>query len=164
MSRLLILSTLMLSFAAPAFAAGTHKDSHGDEMAAGTPGKAGTVDRTVEVSMIETDDGEMLYEPRDLSFEKGETVRFIITNTGYGEHEFVLDSTDENQKHKALMEEFPEMEHADPNAIRLQPGESGEIVWTFTKAGAFEYACLIPGHYESGMHGPVSIGVGVAAN
>jgi uncharacterized cupredoxin-like copper-binding protein len=109
------------------------------------------------MTMRELDTGEMVFEPGDLSFAEGETVRFVITNAGLAEHEFVLDSMEKNAEHKALMERFPEMEHDDPNAVRLEPGESSEIVWTFSKAGGFEFACLLPGHYESGMHGPVSV-------
>ncbi len=157
MTRLTILTAAMLALAVPAFAAGEHDGGHGDEMAIGMPGDAAQVDRTVELSMVETDDGEMLFEPRDLSFDKGETVRFVITNTGDLEHEMVLDTSDEIQEHKALMEEFPDMAHDDPNAVRLEPGETGEIVWTFANDGAFEYACLIPGHHESGMHGPLVV-------
>ena len=153
----LILTTALIALAAPAFAAGDHDGGHGDEMAVGMPGDAAEIDRTVEVSMIETENAEMLFEPADMAFEAGETVRFVITNTGYLEHEFVLDTMEENAEHKALMEEFPEMEHDDPNAIRLEPGETGEIVWTFANDGTFEYACLIPGHYESGMHGPLVV-------
>ena len=59
--------------------------------------------------------------------------------------------------HKAVMEKFPEMEHEDPNAIRLAPGKSGEIVWKFTNDGVFKIACLVPGHYDSGMHGDVTV-------
>lgn len=55
------------------------------------------------------------------------------------------------------MEKFPEMEHDDPNSIRLSAGQSGEIVWKFTTDGEFKFACLIPGHYEAGMHGDVSV-------
>ena len=153
----LILTTALMALAAPVFAAGDHDGGHGDEMAVGMPGDAAQVDRTVEVSMVETENAEMLFEPSDLSFEKGETVRIVITNTGYLEHEFVLDTSEEITEHKAVMEEFPEMEHDDPNAVRLEPGETGEIVWTFANDGAFEYACLIPGHYESGMHGPLVV-------
>ena len=40
--------------------------------------------------------------------------------------------------------------------IRLAPGRSGEIVWKFTNAGAFKIACLVPGHYDAGMHGDVT--------
>ena len=157
MSRLLILSNALLSLALPAVADGTHKRGHGDKMAVGMPGDASHVDRTVEVSMIETETGEMLFEPRDLAFGEGETVRFVIRNDGEQEHEFVLDTTEANQEHKAMMERFPEMEHDDPNSIRLESGETGEIVWTFTNDGSFEFACLILGHYEFGTHGSVVV-------
>ena len=60
-------------------------------------------------------------------------------------------------EHKAVMEKFPEMEHDDPNSIRLAPGKSGEIVWKFTNDGTFKIACLIPGHYDAGMHGNVVV-------
>jgi uncharacterized cupredoxin-like copper-binding protein len=55
------------------------------------------------------------------------------------------------------MEKNPDMEHDDPNGRRLNPDGSSEIVWRFTKAGTFEFACLIPGHYESGMKGTVVV-------
>ena len=152
MTRFTTLTAAMLALAAPAFAGPGH-----DEMAVGMPGDAAHVDRTVEISMLETDEGEMLFEPRDLAFTEGETVRLVITNIGEQEHEFVLDTPEANQEHKDLMARFPEMEHDDPNAVRLQPGEEGEIVWTFANEGTFEFACLIMGHYESGMHGPVVV-------
>ncbi len=157
MSGLKILSTVAILMAAPAFSVGTHEGGHGDEMAVGKPGSEAHIDRTIEVTMTETDDGGMLFEPRDLTFSEGETVRLVITNEGELEHEFVLDTHEKNQEHKALMAKFPEMEHDDPNAVRLAPGASGEIIWTFANAGEFQYACLILGHYESGMHGPVVV-------
>jgi uncharacterized cupredoxin-like copper-binding protein len=49
------------------------------------------------------------------------------------------------------------MAHHDPNAITLTPCESSELLWKFTKAGTFEYGCLIPGHREAGMHGTVVV-------
>ena len=94
---------------------------------------------------------------RELSFAAGETVRLVITNKGELEHEFVMDTVEANAEHKELMARFPEMEHDDPNAVRLQPGETGEILWTFTNAGEFEFACLMLGHYEAGMHGPLNV-------
>ena len=39
------------------------------------------------------------------------------------------------------------------NRSHAEPGKTAEILWRFTNAGAFEFACLIPGHYEAGMHG-----------
>jgi uncharacterized cupredoxin-like copper-binding protein len=55
------------------------------------------------------------------------------------------------------MKKFPDMEHDDPNAKRLSPFNSGELVWKFTKRGEFEFACLIPGHLEAGMLGKVIV-------
>ena len=113
--------------------------------------------KSVAVTMRETEDGAMVFEPKELSFKAGETVRLVITNKGELEHEFVMDTIEANAEHKELMEKFPEMEHDDPNAVRLQPGETGEILWTFKNAGEFEFACLMMGHYESGMHGPITV-------
>ena len=49
------------------------------------------------------------------------------------------------------------MEHADANMAHVKPGAKGEIVWQFTKAGEYQFACLIPGHYEAGMIGKVVV-------
>lgn len=154
----LFLTTTLIAFAATsAFAAGTHEGGHGDMMEIGMPAKKKGGMTKINVSLIETEDGEMLFEPRTLDFKAGETVVFTITNNGEAEHEFVMDTVAKNAEHKELMAKFPEMEHDDPNAVRLQPGEKGTIVWTFTNAGAFEFACLIPGHYEAGMHGALTV-------
>jgi uncharacterized cupredoxin-like copper-binding protein len=48
------------------------------------------------------------------------------------------------------------MAHDDPNSILLEPGKSGELVWKFTRAMNLEFACNVPGHYESGMVGRVN--------
>ncbi|WP_264211456.1 copper-binding protein [Leisingera thetidis] len=156
MTKFLSAALLATLTAAPAFAAGSHGGGHHDEMAVGKPGEAARADREIAVTMKETDDGEMLFEPSSFSFAKGETVQFVITNAGELEHEFVLDTAERNVLHKELMAKM-DMEHDDPNSVRLDPGAAGEIVWTFSNPGTFEFACLIPGHYEAGMHGPVAV-------
>jgi len=147
-----------------AYAGGTHSHSHDDEMAVGKPGNAANTDRTIEIVMLEKEDGSMVFEPATLNMKKGETVRFRLTNKGDSDHEFVMDEVAANQKHKLAMEKYPDMEHADPNAIRLESGKSGEIVWTFSKTGKFEFACLIPGHYEAGMRGDLTVEDKTASN
>ena len=134
-----------------------HGHGDGHMMEVGMPGKPGMVSRTVEIRMLETDDGDMLFEPNNLSFEAGETVLFKISNAGEFDHEFVMDTMVNNEEHRKLMEKFPEMEHDDPNSVTLAPGESGEILWTFSNPGEFQFACLIPGHMELGMHGPIKV-------
>lgn len=138
-------------------AAGTHDGGHGHAaMAIGAPAE-GAAAHTIEIRMVETDEGAMIFEPAALDVSAGETVRLRITNDGENPHEFVMDTMPMIQEHTALMERFPEMEHDDPNAVRLEPGETGEILWTFGKAGQFQFACLLPGHYDAGMHGPLTI-------
>ena len=148
----LALSTT-LAVAGPGEAGHTHKS-----FAAGEPGDAKKpVAKTIEVTMKETEDAKMLFEPNQVEIKRGEQVKFVLKNAGSVDHEFMLDSVQNNAKHKVAMQQNPDMEHDDPNGKRLAPKGSNEIVWRFTKAGTFEFACLIPGHYESGMHGTVVV-------
>lgn len=135
-----------------------HDMDHSAMMPAGMPGNKAEARRAIRVKMKETDDGEMIFTPNSFAVEKGETVRIKISNRGELEHEFVLDTRENNQIHKEQMAKQPDEDaHQMPNSITLQPGEKGEIIWTFTNAGEFEFACLIPGHYESGMFGTASV-------
>lgn len=152
-----IVALFLAALASPALAAGSHAGGHAEAMAVGEPGKQAQATQTIRVSMKETDDGQMLFTPSDFKVSKGQTIVFEIKNVGELDHEFVLDQEDKIMEHKAMMEKFPEMEHDDPNAIRLAPGESGEIIWKFTNDGTFKVACLVPGHYASGMHGNVTV-------
>ena len=147
----LLLST-SVAFAGPGAAGHSHKS-----FAAGEPGDPKKPARTVEVTMTETEDAKMLFRPDRIDVKRGEQVRFVLKNKGTVEHEFMLDSIPNNEKHKIAMQKNPDMEHDDPNGKRLAPGQGAEIVWRFSKAGTFEFACLIPGHHESGMHGAVAV-------
>lgn len=122
----------------------------------GVPGDAKKVNRTIEIIMNEGD-GKMNYVPAHVRVKRGDTVRFIIKNHGVLDHELVIDTFAGNAKHKLEMEKNPDMEHDDPNAVRVKPQKDGTIVWRFTRSGTFEYACLIPGHYEAGMKGRIIV-------
>ena len=128
-------------------------DKHAHETySAGEPGNPKNASRTVEVDM-----SEMKYAPSSLEVKRGEQIRFVIRNVGEDDHEFLLATTEENLKHAADMQKNPHMAHEEPNAVRLTPKKSAEIVWKFTKPGTFEYSCLIPGHRENGMIGKVTV-------
>lgn len=99
----------------------------------------------------------MLFDPAHVVVRNGEQIRFVLSNDGTENHEFVLATVAENNKHAKLMKKYPHMEHDDPNAKRLALLTDGEIVWKFTRRGTFEYACLIPGHREAGMHGTIEV-------
>jgi uncharacterized cupredoxin-like copper-binding protein len=123
---------------------------------AGEPGNPKRKSRVVEVTMRERD-GKMVFVPDRLEVKRNEQVRFVLKNIGVLEHEFMLATTEENAKHAEEMMKNPEMEHDDPNGKRVKPNEKNEILWRFTKRGEFEFACLIPGHYQAGMFGKVIV-------
>lgn len=135
-----------------ATAASAHEGEH---FSAGEPGNPKQPARTVTVIMSDSDG--MKFTPDHLAVKKGEQVHFVIQNKGALKHEFMLASVTDNEKHAKLMQKYPDMEHEDPNAASVEPGKSAEILWRFTKAGTFEFACLIPGHREGGMHGSVTV-------
>lgn len=123
----------------------------------GAPGKAAAVGRTIAVKMLETSEGNMAFNPPVIEVKAGETLRLSIMNAGQLEHEFILGAAAEISEHAAMMREMPNMRHDEPNAVRLQPGASGEIVWKFGQSADIVFACLIPGHFEVGMRGRVLV-------
>ena len=130
--------------------------AHGDERpekAYGKPGDRVKASRTVEIAMSD----EMRFTPASITARKGETIRFVVNNSGKLKHEMVLGSIEELQEHAALMRKFPEMEHADTNQLSVDPGKTGELIWQFTNAGTFDFACLQPGHFEAGMRGRIAV-------
>ena len=134
--------------------ASAHED-HGN-FSAGQPGDPKKPARIVKIKMFEGS-GKMGFEPARIEVRRGEQVRFVLQNDGEEDHEFILATVAENRKHAQVMKKNQDMEHDDPNAKRLLPHENGEIVWKFTKRGTFEFACLIPGHYEKGMVGQIIV-------
>lgn len=154
----------VLALAAAASHALAHDEHHkgaakhqgetgGHAEAVGRPGDVARVSRTIEVEMSD----RMRFVPDHIDVKRGETIRFVVRNSGQVKHEMILGTVAELKAHAALMRKFPEMEHADPNQVSLEPGRSGELVWQFTKAGRFDFACLQPGHFESGMVGKVAV-------
>ena len=164
MVRTTAIATATALLAATTFVAGlglsgpgrAHEGHQHTTFSAGEPGDPKKPARSVKVRMLEGS-GKMSFEPALIQVRRGEQIRFIVQNDGEEDHEFILATIEENRKHGELMKKFPEMEHDDPNAKRLSPFNSTEILWKFTKRGEFEYACLIPGHLEAGMLGKVIV-------
>lgn len=151
---LVTLAGALISGAALA-GAGAPGHSHAG-FSAGAPGNPKKPARTVVITMREGD-GKMIFNHNHVEVRRGEQIKFVLENHGELEHEFVLATPKENDKHAQLMQKFPNMEHDDPNAKRVAIKKTGELLWHFTKAGTFEFACLIPGHREAGMHGTVVV-------
>ena len=109
--------------------------------------------RTIRVKMRDT----MRFSPDSIRVNRGDVVRLTVTNKGQLLHELVLGTREELEKHAELMKKFPGMEHDEPHIAHVAPGKSGEIGWKFTRSGTFQFACLIPGHYEGGMVGTINV-------
>jgi uncharacterized cupredoxin-like copper-binding protein len=125
----------------------------------GIAGDATAGIRTIRVSMSD----RMRFVPDRINVRLGETVRLVVKNDGQLTHEFVIGTKKELDEHAALMKKFPNMEHDEPYMVHVAPGGTGEIVWTFNRAGDFDFGCLIAGHYEAGMVGKIKVNAGAAA-
>ena len=119
----------------------------------GIAGEAAAVTRTVTISMTDA----MRFTPDSIQVKQGETVRFVLSNDGRMLHEMVIGTRAALDEHAELMKKFPAMEHDEPYMAHVGPGQQGEIIWRFNQAGEFNFACLIPGHYQAGMKGRIVV-------
>lgn len=153
-----LFALLALSAASIAHA---HGDEHGKKQGAvkkeqkgwGIAGDAKAVNRTITLSMTDN----MRFTPALIEVKQGETVKLIMKNEGKQMHELVLGTKKELEEHATLMLKFPNMEHDEPYMAHVAAGKTGEIIWNFNKAGEFDFACLIAGHYQAGMVGRIKV-------
>lgn len=154
-----------------------HAEMHGGEHAAkmsiGEPGAADEVSRTIVITMQDN-----LFDPESILVSEGETIRFVIKNEGEFVHEFNIGTAAMHAGHQKEMMMMMEhgvleadkinhhmmkmdmgngktMEHNDPNSVLLEPSKTAEVIWKFSKIAELEFACNVPGHYDSGMMGAV---------
>jgi uncharacterized cupredoxin-like copper-binding protein len=163
--------TLSAMLAAPAALAAS--EAHG--AGAGQPGKKSAVTRTINVTMYDN-----YYEPAEITVGESETVRFVVTNKGQLVHEFNIGTPEGHVAHAPMMQIMvdhgiidvdhinwdvaKEMQksmghgmHEEPNSVLLEPGKSGELIWQFPDDATIEFACNVPGHYDSGMVGEIKL-------
>jgi uncharacterized cupredoxin-like copper-binding protein len=157
--RLLI---LMLSFALSPAAFAHGEKSHAapafdyskaEAMPFGIAADPRKASRTIRVEMSDA----MRFTPAEIGVREGEVVRLVVANKGKLLHEVVLGTMDHLKAHAELMRKHPGMEHDEPHIAHVAPGQRGEIGWRFTTAGTFYFACLIPGHFEAGMVGNITV-------
>lgn len=146
------LGTAIMATTLAATASPGHGDGGGGGFAGGRPGDPADVDRTIRI-----DAAGLEYSRDVIRVREGETVRFVVNNTGAAEHDFTIGTPAMHRAHQEEMKErmrTGNMEgHDDGNAIMLEPGETKELVWRFANAQDLEFACNVPGHYEAGMKG-----------
>ncbi len=141
-----------------------HSDSHAKKTTAPSAasveeksfGKAGDAKKAVRTISVDMSD-RMRFTPAALTVKRGDTVKFIIKNSGKAMHEFVLGTMAELKAHSEMMKQHPGMEHDEPYMAHVAPGKTAAMVWQFTKSGEFHFGCLLPGHLEAGMVGNINV-------
>ena len=119
----------------------------------GIAGDAKGVTRTIRITMGDN----MRFTPNTIDVKEGDVVKFIVGNGGKLLHEMVIGTKAELDQHAALMMKHPGMEHDEPYMAHVSPGKKENLVWNFNRAGEFDFACLVPGHYEAGMRGKIRV-------
>jgi uncharacterized cupredoxin-like copper-binding protein len=109
--------------------------------------------RTVRIDMSD----KLRFTPASLAIKRGDTVKFVVKNSGKLMHEMVLGTMQELKEHAEMMGKHPTMEHDEPYMTHVAPGKTETMVWQFTRAGEFHFGCLVPGHFEAGMVGRIVV-------
>lgn len=117
-------------------------------------GASPTSARTVDVAME-----DIKFTQTALTVRAGETIDFRFTNTGKVAHDaFVGDNAAQMDHETEMTEGGDASEHPmEEAALVLQPGDSGELSYTFADPGTFEVGCHQPGHYAAGMKIDVTV-------
>lgn len=74
----------------------------------------------------------------------GTPIKLVITNRGQAMHEVVLERAGADDK--ALKVQGKAYEADD-----ISPGATRTVTWTVPRAGKYQLACHMPGHFEMGM-------------
>ena len=110
--------------------------------------------KTVEIAME-----DIKFDQSTLTVEAGEAIEFRFVNDGKIAHDAFIGDVGAQLEHAVEMAEMDgASEHSvEEAAIVLQPGESGELSYTFSEPGAYQVGCHQPGHYEAGMKIDVTV-------
>jgi uncharacterized cupredoxin-like copper-binding protein len=156
----LFAAVLSCAVAIPAFAHEPTKEHAGKSHAVqkeqkpwGIAGDAKAVTKTIRVTMGDN----MRFTPETIDLKQGDVVKFVVGNGGKLMHEMVIGTKAELDQHSATMAKHPGMEHDEPYMAHVSPGKKENLVWNFNRAGEFDFACLVAGHYEAGMRGKIRV-------
>jgi uncharacterized cupredoxin-like copper-binding protein len=108
----------------------------------------GTKDNPRVVHLDMTD--ALKFDPSTVQVATGESVRFVLTNSGTAVHEFQVGPAD-----KVAADDVDGVIVVEKD--ELDAGSTRAVDYTFVTTGAFAFACHEPGHYEAGMKGVVDI-------
>ncbi|MBI4883901.1 MAG: cupredoxin domain-containing protein [Actinobacteria bacterium] len=126
-----------------------------------TSGTAARDDGTTTIDVVMTD---MAFTPTAVQLSAGDTVRFRFRNDGQAIHEAVIGDVTFQEEHAAEMAAMGSanapMNHTangEVGPLVVQPGETGELIYTATSAGSLLIGCHQPGHWEFGMKATIEV-------
>ncbi|HYI46448.1 MAG TPA: plastocyanin/azurin family copper-binding protein [Actinomycetota bacterium] len=129
-------------------------DSLEPPMSFGQAADSTDADRTITVTTLDT----MAFRPAVIEAESGETILFRVRNTGRLPHEFMIGDEAEQEAHEEEMADSDMTAHSHSFSVLIEPGDTGELAWSFPESGNLMYGCHVPGHYDSGMKGAIEVG------
>ena len=161
------MKTIPIVLAAALLAAAGPVAAHGDEAHAGKAkkpisaeqqawGREGDPAKAARTILVDMGDS-MRFNPGKMRIRRGETVKFVVSNSGKVTHEMVIGTEAALKSHAEVMKKHPGMEHDEPYMAHVAPGKKETLTWTFDKTGQFMYGCLVPGHWEAGMKGTILV-------
>ena len=101
--------------------------------------------RVIEITASD----DLKFSPATVSVKPGEAVVFRIKNVGQITHEFMVGPTGAVEADGG--EGTAELED-------IAAGETKDLAFTFGTSGTYAFACHVPGHFEAGMKGAVTLG------
>ena len=127
----------------------------------GEKGKKSDVTKVITIKMFDN-----YYEPNQINVKKGETIKFIVKNMGELVHEYNIGTKEMHIKHQPEMAKLVEHEilladkidhekmkkmskmdhslgHSHANSVLLEPNETGEIIWRFSKDISLAYKLFL---------------------
>jgi uncharacterized cupredoxin-like copper-binding protein len=114
--------------------------------------------RVVEVSMT-----EFSFDVEEFHVARHDTVSFVVTNNGRVDHEFrvttehaALEHIQEHQGDHA--DHAGGNDHHEEHFVVVAPGATETLSVAFHDDADFDVvACLLPGHWEAGLHTPLTV-------
>jgi uncharacterized cupredoxin-like copper-binding protein len=94
--------------------------------------------------------GEFYFDPDELEGSAGEEITIDLENTGDQVHTFTIESSPRGDGY----DDWPDSE-VD---VELAAGETESFTLTLPdEAGEYEFICRVPGHYEAGQWGVLTV-------
>lgn len=87
---------------------------------------------------ITTQMSEFKFEPATSTVRQGQSVTVTLRNTGSVQHDWVV-------------------QELNASSPKVQPGQTGRVEFTPTRAGTFKIVCTEPGHEQGGMVGQLVV-------